>query len=94
MKILFWLILIILVFRYIMRVFGKALLQLFMQGVAKQVAKDFKNQQQTYDRYQKTGPFNENVYQKEEIRVTAPKNKKTKSEDIFAIAEEVDYEEI
>ncbi len=94
MKLLFWFLLIILTFRYIFRIFGRGIMNLLVKNFAKHIQNDFNKQQQHYERYTHTNPFNESVYQEEEVRVTAPKVNKQKRNDVFEVAEEVDYEEI
>ncbi|MBX7242177.1 MAG: hypothetical protein K1X92_10545 [Bacteroidia bacterium] len=94
MKFLFWVLLVFLTFRFVFRFFGRQLVMLLSKVIAKNIQNDFKNQQQNYEKHHYTGPFQENVYQHEEVRVSAPKVNKQKASDVFEVAEEVDFEEI
>ncbi len=94
MKFLLWFVLIILAIRFVVRIFGKAILFAFMRSVANRVENNMKKQQKDYERHHHSNPFNQNIYQEDEVRVSSQGQRKAKKENLLEIAEEVDFEEI
>lgn len=95
MKFLIWVILIFIVGRFVLRVFGKSIIAFAVKKLAIKMQQNMQGQQQANQRNYEPGAFNKSVYQDTDIHVTAPVQKGEKTPPKATdFAEDIDFEEI
>lgn len=94
-KFLIWLILIYLIARFVLRVYGRTLLGMFVNRLAKRMEQDMRNREQNYRQYQEPGAFRRSVHIDNEIQVTESVQKSTKNPPkVQDFAEDIDFVEV
>lgn len=94
MSFLLWTLGIILALNVTFRLFGRKILTFGLQRVMRKMVQNAEKQAQTYQQNYSQGDMRENVYVKNDVKVTAPKYDEKKELRVDEIAEEIEYEEI
>lgn len=98
LKFIFWVFVVTMAIGLIFRLFGKQIMTWLVKRLVKKAQKDMEEQSRRYEQYAEASPMEENVYYKDDIKVTVrrgqvEKNEKKKEVDIAEI-EEVDWEDL
>lgn len=96
LKFLFWIFIIIFIIRWSFKMFGGLILRALQKTMLEKMKDDMERQTRDYERNFDREPFRENIYQNQDLKVSADKNRnetKTKPK-VADFAEDVDFEEV